>query len=283
MSTIESDIDIKIQNGKITMKAPFNSDLNEDSQGLGGRFDRFTKSWIFPERVLEPLRAALRAHFGYDDRPYSAVTVHVSLSGTYGRGSTELEYFGRTLIHRPGRDAQVRLASNVRIFKGLFEESAGSMQYPALGNVDGIVLEVRDVPSTHPELEFEEVQIIADANGEPALESLAKEEKRLLSELESVRARIAELSDQATPSQEGGAVEDTSGFKAEALHLWRKTWDAFSEELSWDGYSDDDVQKVVQQIDDAIEQGHEQEYILQAAQHAGGTFRTDLDYFLPRQ
>lgn len=199
MSTIESDIDITIENGVIQMRAPFNEALNEDSRGLGGTFDRPNRCWVYPERVLEPLRAALRTHFGYDDRPYSALTVRVTLSGTYGRGTTDLEYFGRTLIHRPGRDAPVRLSSGVRRVKGEFEASAGSMQYPSLGNVDGVVLEVRDVPSSHPELEFEEIEIVADANGGTALEALRQEEKRLLADLEAVRARITELSDQSTP------------------------------------------------------------------------------------
>jgi len=78
-------------------------------------------------------------------------------------------------------------------------------------------------------------------------------------------------------------LDELPGRREEALRLWNATWKEFAKEVSYDNPVDRHVEEVTKQIDNAIEQGHEQEYILQAAHHAGATFRTDLDYFLPRQ
>lgn len=76
-----------------------------------------------------------------------------------------------------------------------------------------------------------------------------------------------------------------SDLRDEALHLWQETWKAFAHELgNVDTHPvDRQISEAAQQIDDAIKKGHGQEYILQAAHDAGATFRTDLDYYLPRR
>ncbi|MEY9211535.1 hypothetical protein NI17_009930 [Thermobifida halotolerans] len=75
---------------------------------------------------------------------------------------------------------------------------------------------------------------------------------------------------------------NTTAFKTEVLQVWEKTWESFAEETSYGNPVDRHFEEVVKQIVNAIEKGHDEEYILQAAHHAGATFRTDLDYFLPR-
>lgn len=195
---IETDISIEIKDEALYLSAPFHRPANADYRGLGGDWKKQQRVWAFRARDLDQLRAVLRKHFGYDDRPYRPVDVRVILDGEYGRGHTDLDLFSRTLAHRPARDADVRLARGVRVVEGEFSGRSGSTQCPALGNLDGIVLEVRDVPAEHPDLttggpdEFK-IQVMntpdAPASGRSALEA---ERAQLVARLAEIDAQLAQ-------------------------------------------------------------------------------------------
>ncbi|WP_431889505.1 hypothetical protein [Nocardiopsis alba] len=191
MTVQETDITIEVKAGSLYLTAPYNPAANTDYKDLGARWDRDRRAWKFAARDLERVREICRAHFGYDDQPVKAVDVRVRLSGTYGRGDSstaELEMFGRTLATRGSRDARVKLGRDVLLVEGEFEQSSGSMRYPAIGDVDGIVLEVRGVPADHPELDDEDVEII-----ETEISADEAEQTALRAEKAQLLARIAEI------------------------------------------------------------------------------------------
>ena len=65
----------------------------------------------------------------------------------YNAGGAEARLAGRCIARRPGRDGAVVLGAGVVVVGGAFAPSAGSRQYPALIDSDGVVtLEVRDLP-----------------------------------------------------------------------------------------------------------------------------------------
>ncbi|MFJ9558240.1 hypothetical protein ACIRPH_30920 [Nocardiopsis sp. NPDC101807] len=68
----------------------------------------------------------------------------------------------------------------------------------------------------------------------------------------------------------------------EAFNLWENAWEECHDIYTGPPTTNDN-NKAATAIREALAKGHEQEYILQAAHHAGAMFRTDIDYFLPRQ
>lgn len=68
---------------------------------------------------------------------------------------------------------------------------------------------------------------------------------------------------------------------AAAIDTWEKAWlDHTDNHIGWT--TKDGREKVAASARDAIEAGHDQEYILHAAHSAGVLFRTDLVHFLPK-
>jgi len=194
----ETNIDIKIEDETLYLWAPFNAEANVDYKGLGGKWKKEKKAWALRARDLEQVRQVLREHFGYDDNPTAMVDVRVTLDGEYDRPHNRLVLFNRTLAHRPARDADVRLASGVRVIEGEFSGSSGSTQYPALGDLDGIVLEVREVPAGHPDLTTggpDEFQVqIMDQPQAPASDRSALEAERaqLMARLTEIDAQLSQ-------------------------------------------------------------------------------------------
>lgn len=187
----ETDIHIEVKAGSLYLTAPYNPAANTDYKDLGARWDRDRRSWKFAARDLERVREICRSHFGYDDRPVETVDVRVTLVGSYGRGDSstaELVMFDRVLASRGSRDARVQLGRDVILIEGEFEDSAGSVRYAAIGDVDGIVLEVRGVPADHPELDDEDVEII-----ETEISASSAEQTALRAEKAQLLARIAEI------------------------------------------------------------------------------------------
>lgn len=188
-----TNINITTEGNTLYLTAPYNPTANADYKGLGARWDGARKSWKFSAADLNPLREVLHDHFGYDDRPIETVTVRVALHGEYDRGDGDLEMFNRTLASRETRDARVKLAPGVRVVEGSFEGSAGSMRHPALGDLDGIVLEVRDVPAAHADLNDEDVTIQeAEELPDTELAALEAERATLIARLAEIDARLAQ-------------------------------------------------------------------------------------------
>ncbi|WP_371591240.1 hypothetical protein [Streptomyces sp. NBC_00470] len=98
-----------------------------------------------------------------------------------GRPAT-LYRFGRKIATRFGRDEDPRLAEGVVLEKGGFERSAGSMQYPQLGPLDGTYVPVHDVPRSVAEEKHLET---VDERGAD-VEALHAERERLLTRLAEI-------------------------------------------------------------------------------------------------
>ena len=188
-----SDIEITTEGNTLYLTAPYNPDANADYKGLGARWDRDRRAWTFSAADLAPLREILRRHYGFDDRPVQTVTVRVALEGYYGRGDGGVQMFNRTLATRTSRDAPVTLGPATRIIEGKFERSAGSMTYPALGAVDGVVLEVREVPADHADLAEENVTVQeTEELPDTELAALETERAALLARLAEIDAQLAQ-------------------------------------------------------------------------------------------
>lgn len=190
-----TNITITVDGAQLYLTAPYSPAANADYKGLNGRWAPARKAWKFAANDIEAVRETVRDHFGYDDRPVETVTVRVALEGEFSRGDNELEMFSRTLARRPGRDADVELARGVRLIDGQFDGSAGSTRYPSLGDVDGIVLEVRDVPADHTDLTEEGVTIMtpdAPAEVDTARAALEAERATLIARLAEIDAQLAQ-------------------------------------------------------------------------------------------
>lgn len=184
-----SDITIETAGNHAYLVAPYSPAANDDYKATGGRWDRDRRAWRFDVRDIEKVRAVVREHFGYDDQATEGVDVRVTLSGTYGRGA-ECRYFGRVLAERTERDRPVRLGRDVVLAEGRFERSAGSVKSPAVGDVDGIVLEVRNVPAGHADLELDEVEVIE--TGGVDRDALQAERAKLEARLAEIRTLLGE-------------------------------------------------------------------------------------------
>lgn len=190
----ETNIHIQVEGNTLHLTAPFSREANADYKGLGGKWDKANRTWVFKASDLIPLREVLRGHFGYDDNPVEVVTARVELEGEYGRGGNSIEMFNRLIATRMGRDAPVKLGHGVRVVEGKFTLRAGSTQYPSIGDVDGIVLEVREVPATHPDLDDDAVTVQeADELPDSELASLEAERARLTARLTEIDAKLGQL------------------------------------------------------------------------------------------
>lgn len=190
----QTNIKIDVEGNTLYLVAPFREEANTDYKGLGGKWDRTRRSWKFSASDLEPLRGVLREHFGYDDRPVETVTARVALEGDYSRGDGPIVLFNRRLAIRQMRDAPVKLGNGVRVVEGHFAGRGGSMQYPAIGDVDDIVLEVRNVPSTHPDLDDDNVTIQEPEELPGAeLADLKSERAQLIARLTEIDAKLAQI------------------------------------------------------------------------------------------
>lgn len=84
--------------------------------------------------------------FGYHPDPSGETcTVRITLRAWDG-GESVLRFAGRQIAQRRERDWKVRLADGVTVVEGEFEKKGGSRRNPEIGHVDGVVLEIRDLP-----------------------------------------------------------------------------------------------------------------------------------------
>ena len=191
----QTDITITTEGSHIYVEAPFSRAANTDYKSLGGRWDAPRRAWRFAARDLDKVRDTLQDHFGYDDRPIETVDVRIDLEGEYGRGDSSVAtvtMFGRDILTRHGRDEPVRLGKDVLRLEGEFDPSAGSMRYPAIGDVDGIVLEVRGVPANHPDLDDDEVTVLSTPEPvDTTRAALEAERAALVARLAEIDAQLA--------------------------------------------------------------------------------------------
>jgi hypothetical protein len=104
--------------------------------------------------------------YGHDDRPPTeTVTLHIDLAKFPGAGYDRVVVAGREVARRPARDVPVRLTGAI-VVEGGFDRSGGSAKNPALyyeghrGSPGRTVLEVRDVPAGHADVQQPGVTVI---------------------------------------------------------------------------------------------------------------------------
>jgi len=214
-----NDIQITEHDTKIRLRAPFSPDANDDYKRLGGKWDSDRRAWTFDVRDTDALRKILTEHFGCDDRGAGqTVTVRVNLTEGYHGNDNEVRLFGRLLAHRRNRDADVVLGSGVILNEGYFSGSGGSMKYPDIGKVDGIILEVRDVPATHTDLQGAGIEIISE--DAPNMDALAAEREALLARLAEIDALLPEPEGTEMSTQEAAVA---LGVSVRTVQRWATT------------------------------------------------------------
>lgn len=185
-----TDITIVVEGESAYLTAPYNANANTSYRNIGGQWDRGRRAWRFAARDVELVRDVLREHFGRDDRPTRVVDVRVNLEEICDGREDELWFGGRLVARRPSRDAHVRLGADVVVIQGEFAPAGGSIRYPELGPVDGMVLEVRDVPADHPDLAQDGVTVL----GSDDTPELTEETRAALEEERAaLLARLAEI------------------------------------------------------------------------------------------
>lgn len=189
---IMSDVTIKDEGEYTILTSPYNGKAVKRARELHGKFDYQTKAWRFDKRDHDRVVALARDVYGYSEDP-DTPTVTVRINAEDHRDADNgVQFAGRTVAHRPGRDSRVRLADNVVVVEGHFPESSGSMKYPtALEAGDHVVLEVRDIPSSSLTLEKEDSYTIVDGAKERR-QALEDEKKRLLERIRQIDIELKE-------------------------------------------------------------------------------------------
>lgn len=132
-------MEIKTVGDRIELHAPYHPELPARAKAIGGRWNG--KFWHFDTRVEEQVKQLAADIYGTGE----TVTVRVELP--FYIDEKEYWAYGRRLLSRRSRDTSVWLGTGVVLVEGEFERRGGSMQYPQIGNCDGVMLDVFDVPA----------------------------------------------------------------------------------------------------------------------------------------
>jgi len=140
---------------RIMVVTPYHPDFPRKARSLGGVFGRTREgkpAWFFDPRDEQRVRELVKSVYGTtgeeEDDLVDVIVDLGSLDRETGsiRWSDEFWFLGRQILKRWGRDSSVRLGRGVVVLEGEFASSGGSRRNPQIGSVDGIVIEVRDVP-----------------------------------------------------------------------------------------------------------------------------------------
>lgn len=193
------DILIITTDTQLLCSAPFNARFNERAVKLSGRWNPVKRAWVFDTRDEQRVRDLLIEIYGTDGTPTETVTIRLDAAiwkPTDRDGNERSMYFaGRKVIWRQFRDDPVYMPYGVLLLEGQFAGVAGSTRYPELGPLDGVVLEIKDVPAGHRHLKSPAVTIVGQAAD---LDALRAERTRLLERLAEIDRAIAEQSEPET-------------------------------------------------------------------------------------
>lgn len=131
---------------RIKVMCPFHPAFPNRARLLGGTWMATQCFWHFDYRDEAKVRNMLRDIYGTDGTPTEEVTVRLKLAEWAGEDDGEVWVLGRRIVRRPSRDSAVRLGEGCVVVAGSFPSSGGSMKHPVLGRVNGVTIEVRDVP-----------------------------------------------------------------------------------------------------------------------------------------
>ena len=145
MSKVLPEIEV---NGKyVWVSSPYDRKFVEKARLLGGAWSAESSKWRFSRDTLDAVRAVVKEVYGVDplDGAVELTNVKVVLAG---RAGEELRFAGRRLLYRGGRDAAVTTGPDVVVTKGSFARSGGSARYPEIGDIEGVELLVRALPTS---------------------------------------------------------------------------------------------------------------------------------------
>lgn len=175
----------------VLLYAPYHPEMPAKARAIGGKWQPSNKNWAFDIRDEQRVRDLACEIYGTDGTPTQTVTVHLAVQ-YYGQ---TLYFAGREIAHRPSRDSSVRLGHGVIVIAGGFDSRGGSVKNPRLDTKDGTILEIRDIPAGHADLQDDGVTVISQ---DVDTDTLTAEREQLL-------ARIAEI-DALLPAPEGAQV-----------------------------------------------------------------------------
>lgn len=138
-----------LEDNKMEVVSDYNKAFIRKAKDLHAKWNG--KGWVFDKEDEELVRDILKSIYGEDGREeVNKVTVRVDLDklvelegiGYY----SEINLFGRTLVRRPGRDYEVKKHDTVKVLAGGFKGMGGSKANPRLEELEGTLLEVKNVP-----------------------------------------------------------------------------------------------------------------------------------------
>ena len=171
---------------KLHVSSPYNPVFVKQAKSCGGRWNGDEKTWDFDPRDEDRVRDLCKDVYGTDGTPSETVTVRLALdeADKWERGREQEFYFcGRQIARRRERDSAAQLADGVVIIAGGYPSRGGSAKHPTLSPNDGTILEIRDVPAGHADLEMEGVTVVNTSIDKAAL----------LAERDKLQSRLAEI------------------------------------------------------------------------------------------
>lgn len=183
-------IDIKKEDGKISVKSSYNASFVEKARELNGKWDSGKKVWVFDDDREEAINAALLECYGYtNDDLGDKVKVKIR-AGYFENSDGEVKIGSILIAKRWDRDKPVTLYNRAYVIKGEFQKTGGSRNHPAVAVGSNIWIIVDGIPRTVIEKYDDK-----DIRGEKTYEILENgiDRDALEAEKEKLEKRLAEI------------------------------------------------------------------------------------------
>lgn len=159
-------IEIEKTEDAIAVTSPYDGEFIARAKEIGGRWNG--DAWVFDVRDEERVRDLCMSVYGEDGRATGSedlvsIRFDAGRAGNYVIEGAEMRLAGRRIAHRPKRDWNVKTTKNVVVVEGSFENSGGSRKNPRIGDVEGVILEIRDLSPSAVEKIRNELEDRADA------------------------------------------------------------------------------------------------------------------------
>ena len=185
-----------LEDNKMEVVSDYNKDFIRNAKDLHAKWNG--KGWVFDKEDEELVRDILKSIYGEDGREeVNKVTVRVDLDklvelegiGYY----SEINLFGRTLVRRPGRDYEVKKHDTVKVLAGGFKGMGGSKAHPRLEELEGTLLEVKNVPMGMYLNELDRLGLKEDNDTVYIANKDEEYKNKLLKEKEELLKRLEEI------------------------------------------------------------------------------------------
>jgi len=137
-------ITIVVEDGRVLVKAPYNTEFPRKAGELGGRWNG--SRWDFDERDLESVRRLCWEWFGEDGDRVGLVTIRVCVEGDLTASAGPVTLAGRVIASAKGRDTGAKLGEGVVLLEGR-ASGGGSVKNWQTVVHQGAVFLVRDFPA----------------------------------------------------------------------------------------------------------------------------------------